>query len=356
MNELHKDFPETYFEAVERFITAACTGEWQTEAVSHASHDHFQTHFSYLGSTAPQRLLLISSGVHGVEGFLGSSIQLGMMQRHASLLVKMQNCAVLLVHAINPFGYERLRRVDENNVDLNRNLLVGDAAYEGAHTHYRELDPFLNPKQWPRREFPVQMQAAWQIFKHGLPALKQAIAEGQYEFPYGLFYGGNGPSATEGMLTQHLLPKLRPAGEVLHLDIHTGLGKSGTFKLLLNHPLLAAENETIQPLLGNHLSVPEQGVSYHAHGDFNNWVRDHVPQACSFCFEFGTYSPIRVLGALRAENAAYHWGDRDAPEFKVAKRRLKEMFCPQSKTWRETVLQQADELLKHVIEHWLLKC
>ena len=355
MSEMIEDFSESYHEAVERYVAAVSNRGWTTHVVSHAAHDHFLTHFSYLGSASPHRLLLLTSGIHGVEGFLGSAIQLSLIERLLDRFDTTTEHAVLLVHAINPFGFERIRRVNEDNIDLNRNFLFGEQTFQGAHAHYRTLDPFLNPKQWPRHEPPMQVQAAWQIFKHGLPTLQQAIAEGQYEFPYGLFFGGHEYSSTVKILNEHLLPKLRLADDVLHFDLHTGLGQFATFKLLLDHDLKENEANTMTSLFGNQISLPQEGVGYQARGGFNHWIRHHIPHACSFCFEVGTYSPLKILSALRAENAAYHWGDRDSPKFKEVKRRLKEMFCPQSPTWRQAVLKQAHDLLRHVLENWLLK-
>jgi hypothetical protein len=64
-------------------------------------------------------VLWINSATHGVEGFCGSGVQIGMMARgwHRRLP---DNVALLLTHAINPHGFAWVRRVTEDNVDLNR--------------------------------------------------------------------------------------------------------------------------------------------------------------------------------------------------------------------------------------------
>ena len=79
---------------------------------------------SSAGCTGP--LLLHISGVHGVEGHAGSAIQikwLDMVARDEVTLPK--GTTVVLVHVLNPYGYKHGRRYNENNVDLNRNMLVG---------------------------------------------------------------------------------------------------------------------------------------------------------------------------------------------------------------------------------------
>ena len=69
------------------------------------------------------KLIIMTSGVHGIEGFAGSAIQRYFMNEvlDAELL---QNTGVLLIHAINPYGFKFGRRVSENKVDLNRNFDV----------------------------------------------------------------------------------------------------------------------------------------------------------------------------------------------------------------------------------------
>jgi len=71
-------------------------------------------------------LLLHMSGVHGVEGHAGSAIQakwLDMVAKKETTVPK--GVTVVLVHVMNPYGFKHGRRYNENNVDLNRNMLVG---------------------------------------------------------------------------------------------------------------------------------------------------------------------------------------------------------------------------------------
>ena len=51
----------------------------------------------------------------------------------------------VLLHALNPFGFAWRRRVNEDNVDLNRNFLLDDEGYVGCPDGYAHLDPLLLP-------------------------------------------------------------------------------------------------------------------------------------------------------------------------------------------------------------------
>src|SRR5438874_5154353 len=94
---------------------------------------------AWFGDKVPRRAVLHSSGLHGVEGFAGSAIQI---QALRELPRVPDDTALFLVHILNPYGMCWLRRANENNVDLNRNSL-GDEGYTGAPENYSKLDSFL---------------------------------------------------------------------------------------------------------------------------------------------------------------------------------------------------------------------
>src|SRR5690554_5609679 len=76
------------------------------------------------GPVTATRALLVISGTHGLEGFLGSAAQIAWLKGGTSVLA--EDVRVVLVHAINPWGFAHLSRTTENNVDLNRNFIDHD--------------------------------------------------------------------------------------------------------------------------------------------------------------------------------------------------------------------------------------
>ena len=65
------------------------------------------------GPLDASKMLIVISGVHGVEGFTGSAVQTGLLGLNLS---KPDDTSILYVHAINPFGFSHLRRVTQENV------------------------------------------------------------------------------------------------------------------------------------------------------------------------------------------------------------------------------------------------
>ena len=111
----------------------------------------------WFGDAKARRVVLHSSGLHGVEGFAGSAIQIQTVRELPRIS---EGTALILVHILNPYGISWLRRANENNVDLNRNSLIDDA-YTGAPENYSKLDPFLNPPSPPSQDLFLLRLHCW---------------------------------------------------------------------------------------------------------------------------------------------------------------------------------------------------
>lgn len=183
-----------------------------------------------------------------------------------------------------------------------------------------------------------------------LPALKAALAGGQYDYPRGLFYGGAGPSSARRLLEDRLGRWVGNSAQVLHLDLHTGLGRWGTVKLLADDPLGEVRAARLGRCFGPALieGCVSPGEAYPARGSLGTWCAARFPAVdyTYLCAEFGTYSPLWVLAGLRVENQAHHWGRSRALRTRLAKGRLMELFCPTSFGWRRVVLAQGLALLR----------
>lgn len=182
-----------------------------------------------------------------------------------------------------------------------------------------------------------------------MPALKQAVAGGQYDFPKGLFFGGHAPSQTVCILSDHLSQWIGACNRVLHLDLHTGLGRWARYQLIADSLVASDWWADVHPTLSGHrIVLPDSSDSaYRIRGGFGRWMAEHFAdrEYQLLYAEFGTYHAIRVLLGLRAENRAHHWGVADHPAITKAKRRLRELFCPSAPSWRKQSLSQALALL-----------
>ncbi len=294
----------------------------------------------YLGNPAPRRLAVITSGVHGVEGYAGSALQQLWLAEFAGPLP--DDTGVLLVHALNPYGFAHGRRVNEHNVDLNRNAL---AVFPGpANPAYRSLDPWLNPPSPQPRPDDFVLRALPLLLRHGHGALAQAIAAGQYEFPHGLFYGGHEREPSLAIFAALLAaPRFAGVQRAWHLDLHTGLGRYGRYQLLLEEPPATREYETLTRGFGAEFVKSDHAAHathYSAHGILPTLTRLALPTAHTLAatVEFGTLGPATLLRLLRAENRAHHHGTRRSGHAACIREQLRDALAPRDPAWRAAVI------------------
>ena len=64
----------------------------------------------WIGKTDSDKLYMSTSGIHGVEGFAGSAIQLSILDKLHQLPDK---TALAFIHVLNPWGMSWIRRENE---------------------------------------------------------------------------------------------------------------------------------------------------------------------------------------------------------------------------------------------------
>ncbi len=156
-----------------------------------------------LGDPHAARVLIVSSACHGVEGYCGSGVQIAAL-RVGDLVAKARDAGVGLVfmHALNPYGFSHIRRVTEENIDLNRNFVNFSAALP-ENSAYRELHGLMIPRTWPP-DLAHEGDLLAFVAARGERAIQAALSSGQYEFPEGLLFGGRGPTWSHRALRKAL--------------------------------------------------------------------------------------------------------------------------------------------------------
>lgn len=305
-----------------------------------------------LGDPQARHTVIISSGLHGVEGFVGSAVQVAFLDSLIRHEIKLCDCTVVLIHAINPYGFKHLRRVNEENVDLNRNFLA-DFNTKPAVTDYIKFNSLLNPHCVSGGFDLFTLKAYFYICRYGIASLRQSIAAGQYDFPNSLFYGGVSAAQSSILMEQILLGISNGDKTIFHVDIHSGLGQYADYKLLL------PEYGQISETPGN-ISIfnPEKIELIGEHGGITGAISGTISDY--FCqvmggnyqhvgLEFGTYSNLRLLKAMRLENAAHHYLDDTDSRKKAIKAEFLECFCPSDPGWRSAVIKQGLTVIDQAI-------
>ena len=293
----------------------------------------------WFGSSTPSRVVVHSSGVHGVEAFAGAAIQLQWLEEGIDGVP--EDGAIVLVHVVNPYGMAWLRRVNEHNVDLNRNCLAAHDAYAGAPDGYEALRRFLNPAGPPPAREWFHLKALWFIARFGLPALKQTIAGGQYVDPRGLFFGGTELEEEPRVLRHFVHERMRDVRHLIGLDVHTGLGPFGVDSLLASDAPATPAFTALRAAYGDRVAAPGSGghPAYTAKGTYDTIFREALPEATVHFVvqEFGTCDVLRTFRALRTENRRHHNGSGTVAPVESE---LREIFSPPDPAWRAAVLSR----------------
>jgi hypothetical protein len=302
----------------------------------------------WIGKPDAYRVLVVLSGVHGIEGAVGSAVQLDLLQAFDAQRWELpSNWAILLVHALNPWGYAWNRRCDEHGVDLNRNG-INFIQPPPANPHYAELVPSLRLRHRDERQ--AALAAARQTL--GDQAYEIGISGGQYTDPNGPFFGGHEPAfgrlLSEELIAHYALAKRH----VVCLDVHSGLGPYAYAELICDHPSGSEGLATAAQLFGDALAHPASGTS----SSVPKWgLLDDVWHAalgrasCYVTLEFGTLGTESLFAVLLDDAAIWAAGCPDKATRTVQAQAMRAHFVPADPYWQARVLWQSRLVIHQVI-------
>jgi hypothetical protein len=333
---------------------AQTCGDWQHDAYQHPlpdlRGDPMFTDVLQKGPANASRRLVITSGTHGVEGFCGSALQSQFIKDNHVLP---EDFAVILIHAINPFGFSHLRRVTEDNVDLNRNFVDFHAELP-ANTAYQELDSLLNPAELPPGALDqimvklLEIQASMDFL-----SFLKAVSGGQYQFPRGMQFGGVKETWSRTTVESIWTRYLAGAETVVQIDIHTGLGPKSIGTLMMSANDDEPRHALVQDWFGAMLITPRPTSAEDTilAGYLNAGMEEALPQTTviPITLEYGTVPPDVVLRTMIEENWLTQHGDLDSPLGQEIKNRLLRAFYPDCEDWRLAIMQRGKEVFSQAL-------
>lgn len=348
-------FSATYAEARGKFLAAA-----QAAGARLQSHqipargpagEALATDVARLGPERPERVLLLLSATHGVEGFLGSGVEVGLLEsglwRH---LPKGLGCVIL--HALNPYGFAWLRRTNEDNIDLNRNF-VDHAKAHPENPGYEELKDAICPADWSTGAR-AAADAALVGYgeQHGAPALQAAITSGQYRHADGVFYGGRAAAWSNRLLMQLSAEIARSARAVAAIDLHSGLGPYGIGEIMNGHSPEAPGFRRIEDWFDGEATSFAAGDSSSSPvmGDTLVGVERAIPEIAvsGITLEYGTLPLKQMIDAVRADNWLHVHGTLDSPQERAIKAEIRAAFYPDKEDWKKMVWERGADVIRRM--------
>ncbi|HEX4181682.1 MAG TPA: M14 family metallopeptidase [Caulobacteraceae bacterium] len=343
-----ESFSPDYASARTKFREAAAGAGGVLEAVTHPERSpdggELTTDTAWFGPRAAEAVLVMISGTHGVEGFCGSGAQIDWLRRGEAQQLP-GGVAVLMIHAINPYGFAWLRRVTHENVDLNRNWIDFTTPLP-ANPGYDELAEAIAPPEWT----PAVQQQSFQTLgaymaAHGMPAAQQAISGGQYGHPKGVFYGGQAPTWSRLTQTAIFEAHLSNARRIGIIDYHTGLGPWGYGEQIITDAEGTPGFARARAWYGGAVTCPSSGNSTSTDivGDGlagAPLVLSHA-EVTGMALEVGTQDTMAVLGALRADNWLHAYGDPANEQGRAIKAQMRAAFYGDADDWKGMVAGQS---------------
>jgi hypothetical protein len=308
----------------------------------------------------PDRVYVVSCGIHGVEGYAGSAIIRSLLR---SVLPKLdlQTTGLVLVHALNPYGFHNFVRVNRKNVDLNRNCAAhAEALFGSENREFEALRAMLGPARpcslalKERLRFYVGIGQALAL--SGPQALRQATLAGQYVDPRGVFYGGAHVEPEIAFFQEIFARIAHTYGEVLLTDLHTGYGVRGQA-----YPLFGrADSEEFRAYTQSGIKDAGTDKAYTVHGDLVGYcykTSKRVRPDGTFngvVVEIGTHGlsmrdQLADLQVVIAENQLRHYGAVDGATASTVRANFKELFYPQAPLWRSKALEVGVETVKKLL-------
>jgi len=315
------------------------------------------TDIAVMGPNNASQVVIVASGVHGVELPAGSLLQQIWMPLVQKILPQLTDTKFVFVHALNPYGAAHGMRTDwdmngQGNIDPARNFIdftqATNTANEGIEGALKDVD--LSAVSWVKMWCRLLYSA---FVVQGKSAFKQGFVRGQYTNPTIPYFGGTAPSLTrltwDGVIAEYVChPCVK---KIWHLDCHTGDGPFGLLQLYINDKMgRHVYADACQLMDAEHVQLTEQYFANIAGDIVDYWPQCDVGAAkvTPITLEFGTsQSPIEgmdVLNAILTRTILQNKYADHHPKAEEVIQRMRNAFAPPAPEWEKSVRLQADTL------------
>ena len=320
----------------------------------------------YLPSTdKKENLIVITTGVHGIEGYIGS-VMLDVFFEEIYPTVDTASTGILVVANVNPYGMKYMRRYNENNVDLNRNFIKNWDEFDlSSNKDYPKVDSFLQPEGkmgnafW--HEVGFYLSLAKEAIFTGAGTISDALLTGQYEYPDGVYYGGNGDEKSTAYLKGVFADCLDGEYEnIVHVDVHSGYGPRYNMVIFNSVQDPTTEAESKAQLGYDNIIATDSEDFYVTYGDTTDYFyrlaksKNTDKTLYSTCFEFGTigdgfFDSILSLKYTVDENRQHRFPTDNKTTEEMVRENYLELFYPTETEWRLKTIEDFKAAMNGVL-------
>jgi hypothetical protein len=369
VNRMNPLFLFDYHQCKERFLKhqPVIEAKWSNVIVqSFSLKDETSMDLIYATPKETKQLLLITTGLHGIEGYVGAAMLELFMNEFVSK-IDHQSTGLCLIHGINGWGMKNFRKANENNIDLNRNFVWDWTDTPSLiNESYEELNWLFHPKtHYSNRtlqSFSFAMSLGRALRQMDQKTITRAVTLGQYNDSKGVYYGGTDYEIVTTHLMELYERLFSTYKSIILLDIHTGYGpkdqmymvnsrfehrKQGELTDQLNYPFIIT-------------STPEQ--FYEINGDMIDYMyrvqQSKFPKTQLFAttLEFGTlgdslYGQLKSLQATIEETDHYF---RKRGNQSAISRLFQKLYGPTDLKWQYKAVADCNRAFKGIINGFSL--
>lgn len=349
----------------QNFLKAAKNAGGRLEHIPYKRHVlndvELVTDIALFGPDDASQVVIVASGLHGVELPAGSLLQqiwLGDIQKS---LPQMADVKFVFVHALNPHGAAYGMRTDwdmngQANIDPARNFIdyskaINSANYDIADAlRYADLSCASQIKMWVKLLYSA-------FIEQGQAAFKKGFVRGQYTDPEIPYFGGTAKSLSRLVWEDVIAKYVRgeKVQKIWHLDCHTGDGPFGLLQLYINDlegahvyhdACKLADADRVQMTQQYFANIVGDIVDYWGHCDVGN------AEVTPITLEFGTSSApiegIDVLNAILTRTILQNKFNDYHPKSAKVIQRMRNAFAPRHPKWEENVRSQSLQIWKNL--------
>ncbi|MEN2792895.1 DUF2817 domain-containing protein [Sphingomonas oligophenolica] len=357
-------FHASYAECRAAFLAAAAAADAQMLRFEHPSarrpaSEALTMDAALIGPADAKHLLVMSSGTHGSEGFVGSALQTDTLRRLDLSALMRQDIAILMIHGVNPFGWSHHSRTNENQVDLNRNFVdFGRPRREHPLSEAIQRVSALSTRDGPDfAAISADMQTLIQA--HGLPAVSDALQCGQYVKQDGVGFGGFTPEWSNVTLHEIWARFFVGRAVIGLIDWHTGLGQYGEPVFLCFDDPQGASYALAASWWGDEaLAASNQSYQSGTRPIYSGLLIVAAAQAARAAgatpvgavVEFGTFDPLQAAQCLWIDRWLRNQPvDADPDKVRALDAHVLHFFYPNEPKWNETALTNGRAIIDRAI-------
>lgn len=315
------------------------------------------TDVACLGDKESATALVLLSGIHGVEGYSASGCLTAWLDQLRTDEFPFST-HVIIINLLNPYGTAWKRRVNENNVDLNRNFVEHAGPYP-ENQAYSDLHHALIPGNLNNS---VIKQADDYIAsyrnKHGDEQYWSAF-NGQYTHPDGVFFGGSSEEWSNKLLKEVLDRYCAEKKSIAFIDFHSGLGPFGYGTLISADRAVSDDFQRAKSWYGESLvslatidsadgsESDQDKYSGHSMDAVMKMFPDKELTCCTL--EFGTFDFDACLPVMREEAWMHLYGDPLSRQGKSISEKWLEVFYPCTPDWLEMIWRRSDQIIRQAL-------